>query len=35
LALEVKWGQLEQAAKLGDYVLAGHLIREVDAVWDE
>ncbi|WP_316157784.1 PHA-granule associated protein 4 [Cupriavidus sp. BIC8F] len=24
-----------KAAKLGDYVLAGHLIREVDAVWDE
>lgn len=32
-------GQLEQieakAAKLGDYVLGGHLLREVDAVWSE
>jgi len=32
-------GQLEQlevkAAKLGDYVLGGHLMREVDAVWAE
>jgi len=30
-------GELEhleaKAAKLGDYVLAGHLLREVDAVW--
>ena len=30
-------GQLEQletkAAKLGDYVLGGHLLREVDVVW--
>ncbi|MCT7307127.1 PHA-granule associated protein 4 [Ralstonia wenshanensis] len=30
-------GELEQleakAAKLGDYVLGGHLLREVDAVW--
>ncbi|CBJ36220.1 conserved protein of unknown function [Ralstonia solanacearum CMR15] len=32
-------GQLEQlevkAAKLGDYILGGHLLREVDAVWFE
>lgn len=32
-------GELEQldakAAKLGDYVLGGHLLREVDAVWSE
>ncbi|RWA56377.1 PHA-granule associated protein 4 [Cupriavidus sp. UYMSc13B] len=32
-------GELERleikAAKLGDYVLAGHLMREVDAVWAE
>lgn len=32
-------GQLEQleakAAKLGDYVLGGHLLREVDAIWFE
>lgn len=30
-------GQLEQleakAAKLGDYVLGGHLLREIDLVW--
>lgn len=32
-------GQLEQlevkAVKLGDYILGGHLLREVDAVWSE
>lgn len=32
-------GQLEQleikAASLGDYILGGHLLREVDAVWSE
>jgi hypothetical protein len=32
-------GQLEQlevkAAKLGDYILSGHLLREVDMVWAE
>ena len=32
-------GQLEQlevkATKLGDYILGGHLLREVDAVWSE
>lgn len=32
-------GRLEQlevkAAKLGDYILGGHLLREVDAVWCE
>lgn len=32
-------GQLEQlevkAAKLGDYILGGHLLREVDVVWSE
>ncbi|MHC6050357.1 PHA-granule associated protein 4 [Ralstonia solanacearum] len=31
--------QLEQleakAARLGDYILGGHLLREVDAVWSE
>jgi len=28
--------QLEaKAAKLGDYILSGHLLREVDAVWFE
>lgn len=24
-----------KAAKLGDYILAGHLLRDVDAVWTE
>jgi len=24
-----------KAEKLGDYILAGHLLREVDAVWSE
>lgn len=32
-------GQLEQlevkATKLGDYILGGHLLRDVDAVWSE
>lgn len=32
-------GELEQleakAARLGDYILGGHLLREVDAVWSE
>ena len=32
-------GQLEQlevkATELGDYILGGHLLREVDAVWSE
>lgn len=32
-------GQLEQlevkAAKLGDYILGGHLLRDVDAVWSQ
>lgn len=32
-------GELEQleakAASFGDYVLAGHLLRDVDAYWDE
>jgi hypothetical protein len=32
-------GELERleakAEKLGDYVLAGHLLREVDVVWSE
>ncbi|AKZ29018.1 PHA-granule associated protein 4 (plasmid) [Ralstonia solanacearum] len=32
-------GELEQleakAAKLGDYILSGHLLREVDAAWFE
>ena len=34
---ELPAGELERleakAAKLGDYILAGHLIREVDAEW--
>ncbi|MGY2492797.1 PHA-granule associated protein 4 [Cupriavidus sp. CP313] len=36
---ELSAGELEQlevkAAKLGDYILAGHLLREVDAEWSE
>lgn len=32
-------GQLEQlevkAAKLGDYILGGHLLRDVDTIWSE
>ncbi|KWR83895.1 hypothetical protein [Cupriavidus sp. IDO] len=36
---ELSVGELEQleakAAKLGDYILAGHLMRDVDAEWTE
>lgn len=32
----VELARLEaKAEKLGDYILAGHLLREVDAVWSE
>ncbi|WP_459199259.1 PHA-granule associated protein 4 [Ralstonia pseudosolanacearum] len=33
---EAELARLEaKAEKLGDYILAGHLLREVDAVWPE
>lgn len=31
---ELEWLEAK-AEKLGDYVLGGHLLREVDAVWSE